>query len=107
MVSAVVFCADFPGVSREKQNSNCVREKYLFCEAVDNLASVSGACSVMSDSFLYSGDDAEMMSELQCCCVAVRECSGISSEIEAGLSMGTSLELAPECGLTYPQKCTC
>ena len=26
-----------PGVSREKQNSNCKREKYLFCEAVDNL----------------------------------------------------------------------
>ena len=35
---AGVFCADFPGVSREKQNSNCVREKSLFYEAVDNLA---------------------------------------------------------------------
>ena len=33
-----VFCADFPGVSREKQNSNCVREKSLFYEAVDILA---------------------------------------------------------------------
>ena len=62
---------------------------------------------MMSDSFLYSGDDADMMSELQCCCVAVRECSGISSESEAGLSMGTSLVLAPECGLTFPRKCTC
>ena len=27
-----------PRVSREKQNSNCVREKYLYCETVDNLA---------------------------------------------------------------------
>ena len=61
----------------------------------------------MSNSFLYSGDDAAMMSELQHCCVAVRECSGISSESEAGLSMRTSLALAPECGLTFPQKCTC
>ena len=34
----LLFCADFPGVSREKQNSNCLREKSLFCEAVDNLA---------------------------------------------------------------------
>ena len=50
----------------------------------------------MSDSFLYSGDDAAMMSELQHCCVAARECSGISSESKAGLSMGTSLALAPE-----------
>ena len=33
-----LFCADFPGTSREKQNSNCVREKSLFYEAVDNLA---------------------------------------------------------------------
>ena len=62
---------------------------------------------MMSDSFLYSGDDAAMMSELQCCCVAARECSGVSSESEAGLSMGTSLALAPECGLTFPRKCTC
>ena len=43
---------------------------------------------MMSDSFLYSGDDAVMMSELQHCCVAA-----------------TSLALAPECGLTFPQKC--
>ena len=55
---------------------------------------------MMSDSFLYSGDDAAMMS-------AVRECSGISSDSEAGLSMGTSLAHAPECGLTFPRKCTC
>ena len=54
---------------------------------------------MMSDSFLYSGDDAAMMSELQHCCVAARDYSGVSSESEAGLSMGTSLALAPECGL--------
>ena len=41
---------------------------------------------MMSDSFLYSGDDAAMMSELQSCHVAVTEYSGISSESEAGLS---------------------
>ena len=40
---------------------------------------------MMSDSFLYSGDDAVMMSELQRCCVATRECSGISSDSKAGL----------------------
>ena len=62
---------------------------------------------MMSDSFLYSGDDAAMMSELQHCYVAVRECSGVSSESKAGLSMGTSLALAPECSLTFPGKCTC
>ena len=62
---------------------------------------------MMSDSFLYSGDDAAMMSELQHCCVAVREYSGVSSESKAGLSMGTSLALAPECGLTFPWKCSC
>ena len=62
---------------------------------------------MMSDSFLYSGDDAAMMSELRHCCVAARECSGVSSESEAGLSMGISLALAPECGLTSPWKCTC
>ena len=62
---------------------------------------------MMSDSFFYSGDDAAMMSELQHCCVAVRECSGVSSDSKAGLSMGTSLALPPECGLTFVQKCTC
>ena len=61
----------------------------------------------MPDSFLYSGDDAVMKSELQHCRVAARECSGVSSESKAGLSVGTSLALAPECGLTFPQKCTC
>ena len=61
----------------------------------------------MSDSLLYSGDDAAMMSGLQRCCVAVRECSGVSSESEAGLSVGTSMTFAPECGLTFPQKCIC
>ena len=48
----------------------------------------------MSDSFLYSGNDVAMMSELQRCCVAARECSGVSSESEAGLSVETSLALA-------------
>ena len=62
---------------------------------------------MMCDCFLYSGDDAVMMSVLQHCHVAVRECSGVSSESKAGLSVGTSLALAPECGLTFPQKCTC
>ena len=61
----------------------------------------------MSDSFLYSGDDAAMMSELQYCCVAARECSDVRSESKAGLSVGTSMALAPECGLTVPRKCTC
>ena len=69
------------------------------------LASVSGACSAMSDTLLYSGDDAVMMSELQHCHVAVKECNGVSSESEAGLSVGTSMALAPECGLTFPQIC--
>ena len=27
-----------PRISREKQNNNCMREKDLFCEVVDNLA---------------------------------------------------------------------
>ena len=61
----------------------------------------------MSDSFLYSGDDAAMMSELQHCCVAVMESSGVSFESKAGLSFGTSMALAPECGLTFLQNCTC
>ena len=47
------------------------------------------------------------MLELQYCFVAVRECSGVSAESEAGLSVGTSLALAPESGLTFLQKCTC
>ena len=62
---------------------------------------------MMCDSFLYSGDDSAMMSELQHCCVAVREHSGISSESEVGLSVRISLALAPECGLTFPRKFTC
>ena len=53
------------------------------------------------------GDDAAMMSELQHCCVSVRQCSGVSSESEAGLLVVTSMALAPECGLTFPWKCTC
>ena len=57
---------------------------------------------MMSNSFLFSGDDAVMMSELQHCHVAVRECSGVSSESKAGLSAGTSMVLAPECSLTFP-----
>ena len=55
----------------------------------------------MSDSFLYSGDDAAMMSELQHCHVAVRQNNGISSESKAGLSAGTSMALAPECSLMF------
>ena len=71
------------------------------------MLAVRHQCSVMSDSFLYSGDDAAMMSELQHCCVAMRECSGVSSESEAGLSMGTSLALPPEWSLTFPRICIC
>ena len=66
---------------------------------------LSGACPVIFDSFLYSGDVAAIMSELYHSCVAARQCSGISSESEAGLSVGTSVALAPECSLTFP--CTC
>ena len=62
---------------------------------------------MMSDSFLYNGDNAAMMSELQHCCVAAREHNGVSSESGAGLTVGTSIALAPECGLTFPWKCTC
>ena len=62
---------------------------------------------MMSDSCLYSGDDAAIMSELQHCLIAERECSGVRSESKAGLSVLTSLALAPECSLTFPQKCTC
>ena len=40
---------------------------------------------MISDNFLYSGDDVAMMSELQRYHVAARECSGISSESKAGL----------------------
>ena len=61
----------------------------------------------MSDSFLYSCDDTVMMLELQHCCVTGRQHSGIGSESEAGLPVGTSMALAPECSLTFPQKCTC
>ena len=61
---------------------------------------------MMSDSFLYSGDDAVMMSELQYCHVAVRQHSNIRSESEALLSVGTSMALAPKCGLTFSRKCT-
>ena len=42
----------------------------------------------MSSSFLYSCDDAAMVSELQHCCVAVRKHSDMSSENEAELSVG-------------------
>ena len=59
---------------------------------------------MMSDRFLYSGDDAVMMSELQHCHVPARQCSGIGSESKAGLSVRTSL--APECGLTFLQEFT-
>ena len=46
---------------------------------------------MVSDSFLYSSDDAMMMS--------VQEHRLWS---EAGLSVGTSLAFATECGLTFP-----
>ena len=36
----------------------------------------------------------------------ILECSGISFESKAGLSVGTSMALAPECALTFPWKCT-
>ena len=62
---------------------------------------------MMSDSFLYSGDGAAMMSELQHCYTAVRKHRDVSSEGEDGLSVERSMALAPECGLTFPQKCTC
>ena len=62
---------------------------------------------MMSDSFLYSGDEAAMMSELQHCPVAAGQCSGVNSENEAGLSVGTSMALASECGLTFPWECKC
>ena len=62
---------------------------------------------MMSDSFLYSGADAAMMSELQHCHVAVREHSGIISVSKAGLSVGASMALAPECSLTFSRKCMC
>ena len=55
-----------------------------------------------SGSFLYSGDDTGMMSELQCCGVAVREHSGVSSESKTELSVRTSMALTPKCGLTLP-----
>ena len=61
---------------------------------------------MMSDNFLYSSDDAVMMSELEHCCVTVRQHSGIGSESKAGLPVGTSMALAPECGLPFSQKCT-
>ena len=44
---------------------------------------------MMSNSLLYSGDDAVMMSELKHCHVAARECNGVGSESKAGLSVGT------------------
>ena len=62
---------------------------------------------MMSDSFLYSGDDTVMMSELQLCCVAAGQHRGVGSKSKAVLSVGTSMALAPECGLKFPQKCTC
>ena len=62
---------------------------------------------MMSDNFLYSGDDAVMIAERQHCRVAVREHSGIHSESETGLSVGISMALAPEYSLTFLQKCTC
>ena len=62
---------------------------------------------MMSDSFLYSGDDAVMMSELQDYHVATRQHSSVSSESKARLSVGTSMALAPECDLTFLQKCRC
>ena len=62
---------------------------------------------MMSDSFIYSGDDTSDDVRAAALEGAARKHSGISSESEAGLSVGTSMALAPECGLTFPQKCTC
>ena len=50
----------------------------------------------MSDNFLYDGDDAGMMSELQHCHVAARWHSDKSSEREAGLSVGASIAPATD-----------
>ena len=61
----------------------------------------------MSDNFLYSSDNAVMLLELQCYLVTVRQHSGVSSESESGLSVGTSMALVPECSLIFLQKCTC
>ena len=62
---------------------------------------------MMSDSFFYSGDNVAMMSELEHCYIAVRQHSGIGFDSKARLSAGTSMALAPECGLTFPWKCMC
>ena len=51
---------------------------------------------MMSDSFLYSGDDA-----------AVSQCKSVASGAKLGCQLGTSLAFAPECILTFPQECTC
>ena len=61
---------------------------------------------MMSDSFLYSSDDADDVRAVALLCSGetVQECRLWS---EAGLSVETSLAIAPECGLTFPQECTC
>ena len=59
---------------------------------------------MMSDSFLYSSDDAVMMPELQHCHVAARECGSISSESKAGLSVGTSMAFGDLSELIYVVK---
>ena len=61
---------------------------------------------MISDSFLHSGDDAKMMSQLQHYCISACQCSDIRCEREVGLSVGTSMVLAPECSLPFPRKCT-
>ena len=88
-----------------KKSIYSAKQLTIWHKNVTGLASVSGMCPVMSDS--YSGNDAAMMSELKCCYVAARESIEVSSDSKAGLWVWTSMALAPECSLTFPQKCTC
>ena len=48
---------------------------------------------MISDSFLYSGDDAAMMSELLHWCYTARQYSGVGLKSEAVLSVGTLMAL--------------
>ena len=42
---------------------------------------------MMSDSFLYSSDDAAMMSELQRYCVVARQCRSVDSGAKLGCQL--------------------
>ena len=43
---------------------------------------------MMSDIFLYSGDDAVLMSELHCYHVDVRQCNSVPSGEQLGCQLG-------------------